>query len=162
MHASRIRASRRAFFLKKGHCRIAAADICRKAGISRAFDSTGDGLLPMMRAARDVWEAAGYRVIGAVPAGTATEALSSAARILSCTLSSWELRWQNGRDALYGRTVMVIDEAGMIASRQMATFVETASRSENSSWSVIPTSFSQLKRVPPHGRWPSASAMPSS
>ena len=98
------------------------------ARIAAVVGRAGAGKTTMMRAAREVWEAAGYRVVGAALAGKAAEGLEKEAGIVSQTLSSWELRWQNGRDGLDDKTVMVIDEAGMIASRQMATFVEAASR----------------------------------
>jgi Ti-type conjugative transfer relaxase TraA len=82
----------------------------------------------MMKAAREAWELAGYRVIGGTLAGKAAEGLQKEAGIESRTLASWELRWKDGRDVLTDRTIMVIDEAGMVASKQMAFFVETAVR----------------------------------
>ena len=108
--------------------RAAIEHVMDSARIAAVVGRAGAGKTTMMRAAREVWEAAGYRVVGAALAGKAAEGLEKEAGILSHTFSSWELRWQNGRDALDDKTVMVIDEAGMIASRQMATFVEAASR----------------------------------
>ena len=110
--------------------RAAIEHVTDSARIAAVVGRAGAGKTTMMRAAREVWEAAGYRVVGAALAGKAAEGLEKEAGIVSHTLSSWELRWQNGRDALDDKTVMVIDEAGMIASRQMATFVEAASRSD--------------------------------
>jgi hypothetical protein len=78
----------------------------------------------MMKAAREAWEAAGYRVVGAALAGKAAEGLEKEAGIASRTLSSWELRWAKGRDRLDDKTVFVLDEAGMVSSRQMAAFVK--------------------------------------
>jgi Ti-type conjugative transfer relaxase TraA len=108
--------------------RAAIEHVTDTARIAAVVGRAGAGKTTMMQAAREVWEAAGYRVVGAALAGKAAEGLEKEAGILSHTLSSWELRWRNGRDALDDKTVMVIDEAGMIASRQMATFVEAASR----------------------------------
>lgn len=108
--------------------RAAIEHVMAPARIAAVVGRAGAGKTTMMRAAREVWEAAGYRVVGAALAGKAAEGLEKEAGIASHTLSSWELRWQNGRDAPDARTVIVIDEAGMIASRQMATFVEAASR----------------------------------
>ena len=78
----------------------------------------------MMKAAREVWQAAGYRVVGGALAGKAAEGLEKEAGIASRTLSSWERRWAQGIDRLDDRTVFVLDEAGMVSSRQMAYFVE--------------------------------------
>lgn len=108
--------------------RAAIEHVSASARIAAVVGRAGAGKTTMMRAAREVWEAAGYRVVGAALAGKAAEGLEKEAGIVSHTLSSWELRWQKGRDPLDANTVMVIDEAGMIASRQMATFVEAASR----------------------------------
>ncbi len=88
----------------------------------------GAGKTTMMTAAREVWEAAGYRVVGAALAGKAAEGLETEAGIRSYTLSSWELRWSKGRDLLDAKTVLVLDEAGMVSSRQMAVFVEAVAK----------------------------------
>ncbi|MGY3614051.1 Ti-type conjugative transfer relaxase TraA [Bradyrhizobium sp. USDA 10063] len=98
--------------------------------IAAVVGRAGAGKTTMMRAAREVWEAAGYRVVGGALAGKAAEGLEKEAGIKSRTLASWELRWKSGRDGLDDKTVFVLDEAGMVASRQMALFVETASRAE--------------------------------
>ncbi|RWC37404.1 MAG: Dtr system oriT relaxase, partial [Mesorhizobium sp.] len=86
----------------------------------------GAGKTTMMKAAREAWELAGYRVVGAALAGKAAEGLEKDAGIKSRTLASWELRWKEGRDTLDEKTVFVLDEAGMVASKQMALFVEAA------------------------------------
>src|SRR5690606_20845212 len=56
------------------------------------------------------------------------EGLAHEADIPSCTLAAWELAWQQGRNKLDADTIFVLDEAGMVASSQMAGFVETVSR----------------------------------
>ncbi|MUZ74450.1 Ti-type conjugative transfer relaxase TraA [Agrobacterium vitis] len=96
--------------------------------IASVIGRAGAGKTTMMKAAREAWEAAGYRVVGGALAGKAAEGLEKEAGILSRTLSSWELRWNEGRNRLDDRTVFVLDEAGMVSSRQMALFVEAATR----------------------------------
>jgi len=95
--------------------------------IAAVVGRAGAGKTTMMTAAREVWEAAGYRVVGAALAGKAAEGLEKEAGIESRTLSSWQLRWNKGRDLLDDRTVFVLDEAGMVSSRQMADFVAAVS-----------------------------------
>ncbi len=92
--------------------------------IAAVIGRAGAGKTTMMKAAREAWETAGYRVVGAALAGKAAEGLEKEAGILSRTLSSWELRWAQGRDHLDAKTVMVLDEAGMVSSKQMAQLVE--------------------------------------
>ena len=50
-------------------------------------------------------------------------ALEKEAGIPSRTLASWQLQWERGRLHLDNKTVFVMDEAGMVSSRQMADFV---------------------------------------
>lgn len=96
--------------------------------IAAVIGRAGAGKTTMMKAAREGWEAAGYRVVGAALAGKAAEGLEKEAGITSRTLSSWELSWSQGRSKLDDKTVFVLDEAGMVSSRQMALFVETVTR----------------------------------
>ncbi len=96
--------------------------------IAAVVGRAGAGKTTTMKAAREIWEAAGYRVVGGALAGKAAEGLEKEAGIVSRTLSSWELRWQKGDDQLDDRTVFVLDEAGMVSSPQMALFVEAATR----------------------------------
>ncbi|RUV65758.1 Dtr system oriT relaxase, partial [Mesorhizobium sp. M5C.F.Cr.IN.023.01.1.1] len=104
--------------------RAAIEHVAKPGAIAAVVGRAGAGKTTMMKAAREAWELAGYRVVGAALAGKAAEGLEKEAGIPSRTLASWELRWKEGRDALDEKTVFVLDEAGMVASKQMALFVE--------------------------------------
>ena len=102
--------------------------IAGPARIAAVVGRAGAGKTTMMKAAREAWELAGYRVVGGTLAGKAAEGLEKEAGIQSRTLASWELRWSRGRDVLDNKTVFVMDEAGMVASKQMAGFVDAVVR----------------------------------
>ncbi|MGZ2442176.1 Ti-type conjugative transfer relaxase TraA [Sinorhizobium medicae] len=102
--------------------------IAGPARIAAVVGRAGAGKTTMMKAAREAWELAGYRVVGGALAGKAAEGLEKEAGIASRTLASWELRWNRGRDVLDDKTIFVMDEAGMVASKQMAGFVDTVVR----------------------------------
>jgi Ti-type conjugative transfer relaxase TraA len=86
----------------------------------------GTGKSTMLGVARTAWEASGYRVRGAALSGIAAEGLQGGAGIESRTLASLEHGWANGRDLLAAGDVLVVDEAGMVGSRQMERVLSVA------------------------------------
>ena len=79
----------------------------------------GTGKSAMLGVAREAWEAAGYEVRGVALSGIAAESLESGSGISSRTIASMEHGWGQGRDLLTARDVLVIDEAGMVGTRQL-------------------------------------------
>src|SRR5690606_26013841 len=89
----------------------------RDLGIVVGYAGTGKSA--MLGVAREAWEAAGYEVRGVALSGIAAENLESGSGISSRTIASMEHGWKNGRDMLTARDVLVIDEAGMVGTRQL-------------------------------------------
>ncbi|MBF9235616.1 Ti-type conjugative transfer relaxase TraA [Microvirga alba] len=87
--------------------------------IAAVVGFAGAGKSTMMAAAREAWEGEGYRVVGAALAGKAAEELEKSSGINGRTLASWELAWSKGKDLLQKGDVLVIDEAGMVSSKQL-------------------------------------------
>lgn len=106
--------------------RVAVQHVTGQAQIAAVIGFAGAGKSTMLAAARDAWERQGYRVHGAALAGKAAEGLEESSGITSRTLASWEYGWQAGRGQLGRGDVLVIDEAGMVGSRQLARFVTEA------------------------------------
>ncbi|WP_316213710.1 MULTISPECIES: Ti-type conjugative transfer relaxase TraA [unclassified Bradyrhizobium] len=79
----------------------------------------GTGKSAMLGVAREAWEAAGYEVRGVALSGIAAETLESGSGIVSRSIASMEHGWEQGRDLLTSRDVLVIDEAGMVGTRQL-------------------------------------------
>ncbi|MFG1466457.1 Ti-type conjugative transfer relaxase TraA [Xanthobacter sp. DSM 24535] len=98
--------------------------------IAAVVGYAGAGKSTMLAAARKAWEAEGYQVHGAALSGKAAEGLEESSGIQSRTLASWSRSWDNphggDRYALGRGDVFVIDEAGMVGSRQLARFVTEA------------------------------------
>jgi Ti-type conjugative transfer relaxase TraA len=86
----------------------------------------GSGKSTLLLATRMAWEAEGYTVKGAALSGIAAENLEHASGIESRTIVSRELAWSQGRESLSSRDVLVIDEAGLVGTRQLARVLEVA------------------------------------
>ena len=106
--------------------REAVRHVTRGQRIAAVVGLAGAGKSTMLAAAREAWEGQGFAVHGAALSGKAAEGLEESSGISSRTLASWEHGWTNGRQALGPRDVLVIDEAGMVSSKQLAAFVGAA------------------------------------
>jgi Ti-type conjugative transfer relaxase TraA len=106
--------------------RDALAHITGREDLALVVGYAGTGKSAMLGVAREAWEAQGYSVRGAALSGIAAEGLEGGSGISSRTIASLEHAWGQGRDQLGSRDVLVIDEAGMIGSRQMERVLSTA------------------------------------
>ena len=75
---------------------------------------------------RELYEDAGYKVIGVAPTGRAARELTDQAGILSRTLDRLLIDLDQLGDTLPSRCVVVFDEAGMAATRTTARLLEAA------------------------------------
>lgn len=98
--------------------------LCQDSGsVAAVVGLAGTGKSFMLDTARDAWERAGYRVIGAAHTGKAALGLQESAQIPSQTLHRRVREWAEP-GALDAKTVVVVDEAGMVDSRKMAAVIE--------------------------------------
>jgi Ti-type conjugative transfer relaxase TraA len=97
-------------------------------GLSSVIGYAGTGKSAMLGVAREAWEVAGYEVRGAALSGIAAENLENGSAIASRTIASMEHQWGQGRELLTDRSILVIDEAGMIGTRQMERVVSEAEK----------------------------------
>jgi Ti-type conjugative transfer relaxase TraA len=81
--------------------------------------AAGTGKSYVLAAAREALEADGMRVIGAALQGKTADDMQRDAGIASRTLHSLLSGLERGTVTLDAKTVLVIDEAGMVGSRQM-------------------------------------------
>lgn len=105
--------------LLSGEQRAAFTHVTERRGLSIVVGYAGTGKSAMLGVAREAWESAGYTVRGAALSGIAAEGLEQGSGIASRTIASLENQWGQGREHLTSHDVLVIDEAGMVGTRQM-------------------------------------------
>jgi len=113
-----VRAEQRGLVLS-GEQADALAHVTGGRDLGIVVGYAGTGKSAMLGVAREAWEASGYEVRGVALSGIAAENLESGSGIASRTIASMEHGWKNGRDMLTSRDVLVIDEAGMVGTRQL-------------------------------------------
>ncbi|MBB4633913.1 Ti-type conjugative transfer relaxase TraA [Sphingosinicella soli] len=120
--ADRDRALRQAAesgMVLSGEQRAAFHHVTDRGDLRIVVGYAGTGKSAMLGVAREAWEAAGLNVRGAALSGIAAEGLENGSGIASRTIASLEHGWAQGRDLLTSRDVLVIDEAGMVGTRQI-------------------------------------------
>jgi len=105
---------------------LAYRHVTQMQDLSVVVGYAGTGKSTMLGEARAAWEAEGYQVRGAALSGIAAEQLEAGAGIASRTVHSLLFQWEQGREALTACDVLVVDEAGMIGSRQMERLLSAA------------------------------------
>ena len=96
-------------------------------GVQLVNAKAGSGKTSALSAAREAWERAGYRVIGAALAARAARELQHSAGIASDTIAKLLGDLDDpSAPGMAPDTVLVIDEAGMVGTRQFARLLAHA------------------------------------
>ena len=95
-------------------------------GATALVGPAGTGKTFTLDAIRNAYEKAGHRVIGAAPSALGALELSTGAHLPAETMHRLLGRWSRGIDLPDQRTVLVIDEAGMAATRELEPLVRHA------------------------------------
>jgi Ti-type conjugative transfer relaxase TraA len=106
----------------------AVHEVTSRGDLKSLVGVAGSGKSTTLAAMRQIWEGEGYTVKGAALVGIAAENLEVTAGIHARTLASYELAWNNGRDPLTKNDILVIDEAGMIGTRQLERVLGAAEK----------------------------------
>ena len=88
----------------------------------------GSGKSTMLGEALKLWEVSGFDVRGAALSGIAAEGLQQGSGIRSSTIHALTWAIENGHESIGRKTVLVVDEAGMVSSRQMHKLLMLASK----------------------------------
>ena len=97
-------------------------------GVSLVVGMAGTGKSTMMKAAKEVWREAGYKVRGAALAGKAADGLEEGSGIKSQTVHSLLLALDSGKIKLDRKTILCVDEAGMLSSNLTSRLAVHANR----------------------------------
>lgn len=95
-------------------------------GVQVLVGDAGTGKSTTMQAVREAHEAAGLRVIGTSTGTKASQELAASAGIESRNIAKLCSDLERGQAQLNSKTVLVIDEAGMTNSRDMARLMRAA------------------------------------
>ena len=102
-------------------------DLCQGGqGVALVVGRAGTGKTFALGIARHAWQLDGYRLLAAAPTGIATMSLQGEGfeDVATCDRLLGEL--DRGRGQLDPRTVLVVDEAGMLGSRKLTWLLEHA------------------------------------
>ena len=111
--------------------RIAIESACGKGSIAVVQGRAGTGKTTMLSAVKEAYEKEGWKVQGICFTGQAAQTLEQATGIKSQTIASWQSQQDpenefNQDKKIDSKTVLVLDEAGMIGSRPMSEILEKA------------------------------------
>jgi conjugative relaxase-like TrwC/TraI family protein len=107
-------------------------DVCQGgAGVALVVGRAGTGKTFALGMARHAWQLDGYRPFATAPTGIATVSLEAEGfeEVATCDRLLADL--DHGRERLDGRTVLVVDEAGMLGSRKLARLLNHAEQAQS-------------------------------
>jgi conjugative relaxase-like TrwC/TraI family protein len=102
-------------------------DVCQGGqGVAIVVGRAGTGKTFALGITRHAWQLDGYRLLATAPTGIATVSLQGEGfeDVATCDRLLAEL--ERGREQLDARTVLVVDESGMLGSRKLARLLEHA------------------------------------
>jgi conjugative relaxase-like TrwC/TraI family protein len=106
-------------------------DLCQGGhGVAVAVGRAGTGKTFALGIARHAWQLDSYRLLAAAPTGIATVSLQGEGfeDVATCDRLLGDV--DRGHEALSDRTVLVVDEAGMVGSRKLTRLLEHANQAK--------------------------------
>jgi ATP-dependent exoDNAse (exonuclease V) alpha subunit len=97
-------------------------------GVAVVVGRAGSGKTYALGAARDAWQAAGYAVFGVAIARRAARELEDGAGIASTSVAAYLSVVRRGVETPPERCVLVVDEAGMLPTRQLGELIDSIDR----------------------------------
>jgi conjugative relaxase-like TrwC/TraI family protein len=106
-------------------------DVCRGgSGVALVVGTAGTGKTFALGMARHAWQLDGYRLLATAPTGIATVSLEAEGFEEVATVDRLLADLDRGAERLDGRTVLVVDEAGMLGSRKLVRLLDHAEQAQ--------------------------------
>jgi AAA domain len=106
-------------------------DVCQGGqGVALVVGRAGTGKTFALGIARHAWQLDGYRLLAVAPTGIATISVQGEGfeEVATCDRLLGDL--DRGREQLDARTVLVVDEAGMLGSRKLGRLLDHADQAQ--------------------------------
>jgi conjugative relaxase-like TrwC/TraI family protein len=111
--------------------RAMVRDVCQGGhGVALVVGRAGTGKTFALGIARHAWQLDGYRLLAAAPTGIATLSLQGEGFEDVATCDQLLADLDRGHEQLDPRTVLVVDEAGMLGSRKLGRLLEHAHQAQ--------------------------------
>jgi hypothetical protein len=106
-------------------------DVCQGGhGVALVVGRAGTGKTFALGIARHAWQLDGYRLLASAPTGIATLSLQGEGFEDVATCDRLLAHLDRGQEQLDARTVLVIDEAGMVGSRKLTRLLDHAQQAQ--------------------------------
>lgn len=98
------------------------------AGLAIVQGIAGAGKSRLLRDVAEAYTQAGYRVLGTAVSGDAARVLGDEANIKTQTVARLRVNLEAGRETLDKRTVLIVDEASMLGTKDARLLLEAAQK----------------------------------
>jgi conjugative relaxase-like TrwC/TraI family protein len=129
----------------------AARLACTSTGIVIVEGAPGAGKTTLLAPVARAWGDAGWRVIGAATAWKIAHQLRDELDIEARAIDSWLSSAEHGNPFLTDKTLLVIDEAGLLSSRQMDRILSEVERARSAGFEVAVRMVGDRRQLQPIG-----------
>lgn len=129
----------------------AARIACSPVSLTIIEGGPGVGKSTLLTPVTEAWRDAGWRVIGASSAWKIANQLRDDLDIEARALDSWTARAEHGLDFLTDKTVLLIDESGLLTGRQMHRLLADVERARSAGAQVAVRLIGDRRQLQPIG-----------
>jgi len=129
----------------------AARSACASVALSIIEGGPGVGKSTLLAPVAEVWREAGWRVIGASTAWKIANQLRDDLGIKARAIDSWSARSEHGGEFLTDKTLLIIDEAGLLTSKQLNKLLLEVERLRNTGAQVAVRLVGDRRQLQPIG-----------